>query len=68
MEKIGDAIHAGVDKVKETFSGASKEANKEVAKDSSQSASTRIQAAANAASKSFWFWKKKQIFMSTVLI
>jgi hypothetical protein len=49
MEKISDACKAGTEKVKETFSGASKEANKETAKDSSQSAGTRVGAAMNAA-------------------
>jgi hypothetical protein len=48
MDKITDACKAGVEKVKETVSGSSKEANKEVAKDSSQSAGTRVGAAVDA--------------------
>jgi hypothetical protein len=53
MEKISDACKAGVEKVKETFSSSSKEANKETAMDSSQNAGTRVGAAMNAASKYF---------------
>ena len=48
MEKITDACKAGVEKVKEAVSGSSKEANKEVAKDSDLSAGTRAQAAVDA--------------------
>ena len=49
MEKIADAYKAGVEKVKETVSGSSKEAHKEVAKDSSNSIGTRVGAAMDAA-------------------
>jgi hypothetical protein len=48
MDKITDACKSGAEKVKETFSSSSKEANKEVAKDSDASIGTRAQAAANA--------------------
>ncbi|UJR21819.1 hypothetical protein I4U23_024893 [Adineta vaga] len=48
MEKITEACKAGVEKVKETVSGTSKEANKEVAKDSNQSLGTRAEACCNA--------------------
>jgi hypothetical protein len=49
MEKISDAYKAGTEKVKEVFSGSSKEANKDIAKDSSNSAGTRVGAAMDAA-------------------
>jgi hypothetical protein len=49
MDKITDAYKAGVEKVKEAVSGSSKEANKEVAKDSNLSAGTRVGAAVDAA-------------------
>jgi hypothetical protein len=49
MDKITEACKSGAEKVKETVSGSSKEANKEVAKDSNQSAGTRVGAAINAA-------------------
>ena len=48
MDKITDACKAGVEKVKETVSGSSKEANKDVAKDSHQSIGTRAGAAIDA--------------------
>ncbi|CAF1370611.1 unnamed protein product [Rotaria sp. Silwood1] len=50
MEKISDACKAGAEKVKEMVSGSSKEANKEIAKDSNQSIGTRAEAAVDAAS------------------
>jgi hypothetical protein len=53
MDKITDACKAASDKVKETFAGSSKEANKEAAKDSNLSAGTRAQAAVDAAGKLF---------------
>ncbi len=49
MDKITDACKAGAEKVKETISGSSKEANKEMAKDSNLSAGTRVGAAMDAA-------------------
>jgi hypothetical protein len=48
MDQIRAACNSASEKVKETFSGASKEANKEVAKDSNLSASTRVKAAGDA--------------------
>lgn len=51
MEKITEACKAGAEKVKEAVSGTSKDANKEIAKDSSQSAGTRVGAAIDAAGK-----------------
>ncbi|CAF0719665.1 unnamed protein product [Adineta ricciae] len=48
MEKITDACKAGVEKVKEAVSGSSKEANKEIAKDSNLSVGTRAEAAVDA--------------------
>lgn len=48
MDKIADACRAGVEKVKEAVSGTSKEANKEIAKDSNQSIGTRAEAAIDA--------------------
>jgi hypothetical protein len=48
MDKITEACKSGVEKVKETVSGSSKEANKEVAKDSNQTVGTRIDAAKDA--------------------
>ena len=55
MDKITDACKAGVDKVKEVVSGSSKEANKEIAKDSNQSIGTRANAALDAAGKLLFF-------------
>lgn len=49
MDKITDACKSGVEKVKEVVSGSSKEANKEIAKDSNLSTSTRVGAAIDAA-------------------
>ena len=49
MDKLADACKSGVEKVKETVAGSSKEANKEVAKDSNRSAGTRVGAAIDAA-------------------
>ncbi|CAF0848686.1 unnamed protein product [Rotaria sordida] len=49
MEKITDACKAGAEKVKEMVSGTSKEANKEIAKDSNESIGTRAGAAIDAA-------------------
>jgi hypothetical protein len=48
METIRNACNSASEKVKETFSGASKEANKETAKDSNLSATTRAKAAGDA--------------------
>ena len=49
MEKITDAAKAGVEKVKEAVAGSSKDANKEVAKDSKLSTTTRVGAVIDAA-------------------
>ena len=58
MDKIADAYKAGVEKVKETVSGSSKEAHKEVAKDSSNSVGTRVGAAINAAGQFSLHWSR----------
>lgn len=49
MDKITDACKGAAEKVKEAVSGTSKEANKEIAKDSNQTAGTRVGAAIDAA-------------------
>ncbi|CAF1326126.1 unnamed protein product [Didymodactylos carnosus] len=49
MQTIKDACNAVSDKAKEMVSGASYESNKETAKDSSQTAGTRIGAGIDAA-------------------
>lgn len=49
MDKITDACKGAAEKVKEVVSGTSKEANKEIAKDSNQTAGTRVGAAIDAA-------------------
>ena len=64
MDKITDACKAGAEKVKEAVSGSSKEANKEVAKDSSQSAGTRVGAAIDAAGQLFFLAKNTQLTFS----
>ena len=48
MENIKHGIEAMAEKAKEMMSGASYEANKEVAKDSDQPLTTRANAAVNA--------------------
>ncbi|CAO1613665.1 unnamed protein product [Parajaminaea phylloscopi] len=50
MQTVKDTINSVSEKAQETMSGASKEANKEVAKDSDASLSTRATAAKDAIS------------------
>ena len=53
MDTIKNAANFASDKVNETISGASKETNKQVAKDSDAKIGTRVQAAGDAIGDKF---------------